>query len=335
MSLRERAPCIEHIRRVPLSDEARRKATRIQDEVGFATKIEIAIEMMDRAFKNGIPGDVVLADAAHGSSGPFREYVLSLGKHFACGIQGDCLLHLLTPQGRRHGEPRKASDIANDVGREAFRRVTYRNGSKGKMASYFCLRRVRVACAGEPSDARNTPLWLVMEWPEGEERPTKLALTSLGASLSKREIVRVLKERWHTEQAYAELKGELGLDHFEGRSFPAWHHHITVVLSCHAFLVAERLRRFLPPEAAAESDEDGAATGAALRGLTRVDAAHPGPGRDAVAHDLSAMRPPSRSGARRVRGVSVRDRAPAVVRGGATAPRPTSEAWGAATGMRA
>ena len=177
-------------------DEARRRASRIPDEVGFATKIELAIERMDRAFKKGIPGDVVLADAAYGSSGPFREYVLSLGKHFACGIQGDCLLHLLTRQGRRHGEPRKASDIANDVGRKAFRRVTYRNGSKGKMASYFCLRRVKVAGPGEPSDARNTPLWLVMEWPEGEERPTKLALTSLGASLSKREIVRVLKRRW-------------------------------------------------------------------------------------------------------------------------------------------
>jgi SRSO17 transposase len=295
-------------------DEARRRASRIPDEVGFATKIELAIEMMDRALKNEIPGDVVLADAAYGSSGPFREYVLSIGKHFACGIQGDCLLHLLTPQGRRHGEPRKASDIASEVGRKAFRRITYRNGSKGKMASCFCLRRVKVA-GGEPSEARNTPLWLVMEWPEGEERPTKLALTSLGASLSKREIVRVLKERWHTEQAYAELKGELGLDHFEGRSFPAWHHHITVVLSCYAFLVAERSRRFPPSEEATEGNEDRGEAGAALRGLPRIDAPHPRARRHAMARGLSAMPPPSRDRRRRVRAMSVRDRAPAVVLG--------------------
>ena len=294
-------------------DEARRKASRIPDDVGFATKIELAIEMMDRAFKDGIPGDVVLADAAYGSSGPFREYVLSLGKDFACGIQGDCLVHLLTPQGRRKGEPRKASDIASELGRKAFRRVTYRHGSKGKMASYFCLRRVKIAGPGEPSDARNTPLWLVMEWPEGEARPTKLALTSLGASVSKREVVRVLKERWHTEQAYAELKAELGLDHFEGRSFPAWHHHITVVLSCYAFLVAERSRRFPPSEAAAESDAHAREAGAALRGLARVDATHPRQGRHALAQDLSAMRPRTRWGWERVPALSAPGSAPAVV----------------------
>jgi hypothetical protein len=271
--------------------------------------------MMDRAFKDGIPGDVVLADAAYGSSGPFREYVLSLGKDFACGIQGDCLVHLLTPQGRRKGEPRKASDIASELGRKAFRRVTYRHGSKGKMASYFCLRRVKIAGPGEPSDARNTPLWLVMEWPEGEARPTKLALTSLGASASKREVVRVLKERWHTEQAYAELKGELGLDHFEGRSFPAWHHHITVVLSCYAFLVAERSRRFPPSEAAAESDAHAREAGAALRGLARVDATHPRQGRHALAQDLSAMRPRARCGRARVQELPDQGSAPAVVLG--------------------
>ncbi len=58
--------------------------------------------------------------------------------------------------------------------------------------------------------------------------------------------MRIIKERWRTERAYEELKGELGLDHFEGRSFPGWHHHVSVVLSCYAFIVAERVRRFSP-----------------------------------------------------------------------------------------
>jgi SRSO17 transposase len=58
---------------------------------------------------------------------------------------------------------------------------------------------------------------------------------------------RIVKERWRTKQAYEELKGELGLDHFEGRSFPGWHHHVTVVLCCYAFVVAERARHFPPP----------------------------------------------------------------------------------------
>ena len=67
--------------------------------------------------------------------------------------------------------------------------------------------------------------------------------------MSKKQIVRLCKERWRTERMYEDLKGELGLDHFEGRSFPGWHHHVSVVLCCYAFVVAERSRSF-PPSAA-------------------------------------------------------------------------------------
>ena len=62
--------------------------------------------------------------------------------------------------------------------------------------------------------------------------------------MTKKQIVRAIKERWKTERVYQELKGELGFDHFEGRSFPGWHHHVSVVLCCYAFVVAERVRAF-------------------------------------------------------------------------------------------
>ena len=94
--------------------------------------------------------------------------------------------------------------------------------------------------------ADREPLWLMMEWPEGESKPTKFVLTTLPRHMSKKEIVRTVKERWRTERAYEELKGELGLDHFEGRSFPGWHHHVSVVLACYAFVVSERVRAFSP-----------------------------------------------------------------------------------------
>jgi SRSO17 transposase len=66
--------------------------------------------------------------------------------------------------------------------------------------------------------------------------------------MSRKQIVRTIKERWRTERMYQDLKGELGLDHFEGRSFPGWHHHISVVLCCYAFVSAERNRAFPPSE---------------------------------------------------------------------------------------
>ncbi|AUX33304.1 MULTISPECIES: transposase [Sorangium] len=88
------------------------------------------------------------------------------------------------------------------------------------------------------------PLWLLIEWPFGESDPSKFAVTTLGTKMPKKQIVRQYKERYRTEQAYEEMKGELGLDHFEGRRFRGSHHHVSVVLCCYAFIVAERDRSF-------------------------------------------------------------------------------------------
>ncbi|WP_437527407.1 hypothetical protein WME79_42745 [Sorangium sp. So ce726] len=107
---------------------------------------------------------------------------------------------------------------------------------------------MRVASRDGLPIAQHEPVWLLIEWLDGERQPTKFALTTLPARMSRREIVSIYKERYRTEKVYEELKGELGLDHFEGRRFPGWHHHVTVALSCYAFVVAERARHF-PPSA--------------------------------------------------------------------------------------
>ena len=79
-------------------------------------------------------------------------------------------------------------------------------------------------------------------------------LTTLRDSMSKTDLVRHIKERWRTERMYEDMKGELGLDHFEGRSFRGWHHHVSVVICCYAFVVAERAKIF-PPSAARKSGD--------------------------------------------------------------------------------
>jgi len=92
------------------------------------------------------------------------------------------------------------------------------------------------------------PVTLIIEWPDGEAAPTKYYLTTLPRTWPKKRLIRFLKERWRTERVYEDLKGELGLDHFEGRTYPGWHHHISVALCCFSFLAAERARAF-PPSA--------------------------------------------------------------------------------------
>jgi SRSO17 transposase len=102
-----------------------------------------------------------------------------------------------------------------------------------------------------PKDRK--PEWLLIEWRDGEDEPSNYFLSSLSARLTKKQLIRVVMQRWRTERAYEDLKGELGLDHFEGRSFPGWHHHVSVVLCCYAFVIAERARHF-PPSAAGSTE---------------------------------------------------------------------------------
>jgi SRSO17 transposase len=105
---------------------------------------------------------------------------------------------------------------------------------------------VKVAHDDGTDPSERAPQWLVIEWLDGESKPSKFYLTTLRRRMSKKQLVRTIKERWKTERAYQELKGELGFDHFEGRSFLGWHHHVSVVLCCYAFVVAERVRAFSP-----------------------------------------------------------------------------------------
>ena len=85
-------------------------------------------------------------------------------------------------------------------------------------------------------------VWLLIEWPESEKEPAKYFLGDLPASYKLRRLVRLAKCRWKVEQDYQQLKQELGLDHYEGRSWTGWHHHSTLVMLAHAFLTLEMLR---------------------------------------------------------------------------------------------
>ena len=236
-------------------DAARREKAHVPANVVFKTKPDLALDMITRAIENKIPGDVVLVDAAYGVSSEFRNTVRMFGLDLGVAVTASTKVWLLDTLERRHGAPRGAQDVGVNLGRSAFRRLTWRVGPGGKLSSRFAFRRVKVAHDDGTEAGDREPMWLMMEWPDGEDKPTKFVLTTMPRQMSKKQIVRIVKERWRTERAYEELKGELGLDHFEGRSFTGWHHHISVVLSCYAFIVAERVRRF--PPSAGRNARDG------------------------------------------------------------------------------
>jgi len=176
---------------------------------------------------------------------------------YAVAVPAECRVWLLDEQGR-HPDARTARQLGLDLGEGAFRRITWRDGTRPnkKLSSRFVFRRIKPAYddGSKPAMLRE-PVWLVIEWPEGEDRPTKFFLTSLRRHMTRKQIVRVIKERWKTERVYEELKGELGFDHYEGRSFVGWHHHVSVVLCCYAFVIAERCRAFPPSTGRSRRDD--------------------------------------------------------------------------------
>ena len=239
------------------SDAALRKKARIPDAVTFKTKPELALDMIERACLDEVPGEVVLADSAYGDSAEFRSGVRLFGLDYAVGVKSLTKVYVLNKAGRRRGDATSVKDLAAKLGRKAFRRVTWREGtSPTKLSARFCFRRVKVAHDDGTELEEREDVWLAIEWRDGEDEPAKYHLTTLPRRMTKKEIVRIIKERWRTERVYQELKGELGFDHFEGRSFPGWHHHVSVVLCCYAFVVAERLRRFPPSAVTAQGGAD-------------------------------------------------------------------------------
>lgn len=121
---------------------------------------------------------------------------------------------------------------------KAFKNVAWREGTKGRRTSRFAALRVRTAHGDRLRDEE----WLVIEWPEHCAEPLKYFLSSVPEAVGQEDLIRLIKIRWRIERDYEELKGELGLDHYEGRSWRGFHHHGALCIAAYCLLVAERAR---------------------------------------------------------------------------------------------
>ncbi len=224
-------------------DEKRRREARIPDDIVFKTKPELALAMIRHAVADEIPLGVLLGDSAYGTSAKFRCEVRELGLHYTLGVDPKTTVWCLDKRENPIGEKISVRDLAKRIDQQnGFRRCTWRKGTKEDLSAKFAVRRVgAVNYAGHAE-----PLWLIIEWRDGESEPANYFFSSLSKPLNKKRLIRIAMQRWRTERVYEDLKNELGLDHFEGRRYSGWHHHVSVALCCYAFIVAERVRRFPP-----------------------------------------------------------------------------------------
>ena len=226
-------------------DKARRAEAHIPEDVVFKTKPELALAMLTRAQEAKLPLGVVLADAGYGNSAEFRLGLHRLGLPYSVGVAASSKVFEVHEVFNRGGQAIDLRKLASKLDAKGkFQRFSWRTGTRGELSARFAMR--RVAPCGEQGNERDerSTVWLLIEWRDGEADPANYYFSSLPPDTTLDALVRITTQRWRTERAYEDLKGELGLDHFEGRSFPGWHHHISVVLCCYAFVVAERHRVF-------------------------------------------------------------------------------------------
>jgi SRSO17 transposase len=246
-------------------DPARRRKVGVPDDIAFQTKPQIALAQMRAALLAGVPRAVVLADAGYGVDTAFRDGITELGLRYVVGIQssttlwppGEAPLPPKPWRGRgrratrlRHDgdhQPVSAKDLALGLPDKAFRRVTWREGSHTKLASRFAAVRVRPAQGDTSRSEPRAEEWCLIEWPKGEAEPTKYWFSTLPADISLTDLVRQAKRRWWIERDYQDLKQELGLGHYEGRSWRGFHHHATLCIAAYGFLILERAA--FPPSA--------------------------------------------------------------------------------------
>jgi len=223
------------------------------------TKPEIALAEIDRVMAAGVGFGCVLADAGYGLSAPFRQGLTARSLAWAVGIPRHLKVYpvgvqLIWPVAAR-GRPRRrhVPDIlsmpAEDMLANAkWQTVSWRTGTKGRLKARFAAIRVRAA-DGSPQRIRDKgqqhlpgdEAWLIGEHRMSGEK--KYYLANLSAETDLRTLAATIKARWVCEQAHQQLKEELGLDHFEGRSWQGLHRHALMTMIAYAFLQHRRLTK--------------------------------------------------------------------------------------------
>ena len=246
------------------ADSERRERAKIPEELGFKTKPQLGVELVERAAAWEIPAAPVLGDQAYGDDSGLRERLDAAGSEYVLSVGSKATVFAPQtvfavperrgPVGRSRRrlrpdrQPESIAALIARLGAAAAQTVTFRDGpDEQPVTSRFIFTRVRTlkqwtnGATGQPREE-----WLIAEWPDGRDAPTDYWLSNMPADTQPERLARLARLRWKIELDYKQLKGELGLDHYEGRSWLGWYHHTALVTAAHGFLTLERLHPFHP-----------------------------------------------------------------------------------------
>jgi SRSO17 transposase len=239
-------------------DPQRRAKAKIPEEIEFQTKPELGVGLIEQAGGWEVPRAPVLGDEAYGKDSKLRERLDQAGFAYVLSIDADASVFapetvfavparkekIGRPRARLRPdrEPEHVAELIDRLAPQNLQTVTFRDGPDGKpITSRFCFLRVRAVkrwkhgVAEQPREE-----WLICEWPAGQDQPSDYWISNLPADTPPEQLARLARMRWKIELDYRQLKGELGLDHYEGRSWLGWYHHTALVSAAHGFLTLER-----------------------------------------------------------------------------------------------
>ena len=239
-------------------DAERRRAAKVPDDVTFKTKPELGVELVERAAGWAVPPAPVLGDCAYGENTDLRRRLDAAGREYVLSVSPRVAVFAPETQfevPRRKGKtgrprtrpqpdraPESIGALLERVGEAGAQTVAFRDGPDGEpVTSRFVFVRVRASHEWQKRPSPPPEEWLIAEWPEGAAAPTDYWLSNLPEDTKPERLARLARMRWKIELDYRQLKGELGLDHYEGRSYLGWYHHTALVTTAHGFLTLERL----------------------------------------------------------------------------------------------
>jgi SRSO17 transposase len=239
-------------------DRQRRRKAKVPEAVRFETKPQLAGDLCERAAGWELPTAPILADSVYGDDTAFRARLAELELEYVVAVRAETSVYgpetsfAVPARNGRTGRPRTVArpdrkprsvrELAERLPRRAWKRLPCRTRPTGdEVTSRFAF--VRVVATNPVRNRHRQPRqeWLIIEWTEGEDAPSDYWLSNLAAGESRERLARLARLRWTIELDYRQLKGELGLDHYEGRSYLGFHHHTALVTCAHAFLTLERL----------------------------------------------------------------------------------------------
>src|SRR5215210_2893840 len=236
----------------------RRRKAKIPERVVFATKPQLAGSLLERAAGWQIAAAPILADCAYGDDSGFRGRLHALELEYVVAVSGKGSVYgpettFALPErngttgrpptaARPDRTPESVQTLAARLPATSWKRLPCRTTPAGEdVQGRFAF--VRVVATHAVRNDHQPPRWewLIIEWPDDAEAPSDYWLSNLPADEPRERLARLARLRWTIELDYRQLKGELGLDHYESRSYPGFHHHCALVTCAHAFLTLERL----------------------------------------------------------------------------------------------